>query len=73
MMFEELDLLHPPLDFGFIFWDGVQLESSFSGRILNLIENVLNIGHGFECKGSSLGLFFLCKFWGSFHRWKATI
>jgi hypothetical protein len=25
MIFEELELLHPPLDFDFIFWDGFQL------------------------------------------------
>ena len=60
MIFEELDLLHPPLDFDFIFWDGFQIESSFSGRNLNKIEDVLKIRHEFDCKGSSFGLFFLC-------------
>jgi hypothetical protein len=41
MKFEDLYLLHPPLDFNFIFWDGFQLESTFSGRNLDQIEDVL--------------------------------
>ena len=59
--FEDLYLLRPPLDFNFIFWDGFQLESSFSGRNLKKIEDVSKIRHRFECKGLSFGQFFLCK------------
>ena len=72
MKFEELYLLHPPLDFNFIFWDGFQLESSFSGRNIDLIEDVLRIRRRFECKRCSFGLLFLCNFFGSFHHCKAT-
>ena len=56
MNFEELYLLHPPLDFDFIFWDGFQLESILSGRNLVLIEDVLSISRRFECKRCSFGL-----------------
>ena len=51
MVFEELYLLHPPLDFDFIFWDGFQLESSFSGRKLDPIKKLLKIRQEFEYKG----------------------
>ena len=73
MIFEELYLPHPPLDFNLNFWDGLQLESSLSGRNLNKIEDVLKIRHEIECKGSSFGLFFLCKMFGSFYHCMAFI
>ena len=73
MKFEELYLLHPSLDFNFIFWDGFQLESSFSGRNLDQIDDVLYIRRRSECKRCSFGQLFLCNIFGSFHHCKVTI
>ena len=62
MIFEELYLLHPPSDFEFSFWDGFQLESSFGGRKLKLIQNVRKTWHAFQCKGSSFEFFSFVDF-----------
>ena len=73
MIFEGLYLLHHPSDFNFIFWDGFQLESTFSGRNLDQIKDVLYIRRRFEWKRCSFGLLYLCNFFGGFHHCKATI
>ena len=73
MNFEELDLLHPPLDFNFVCWVGFQPKSCLRGRNLNPIQGVRNSWQSFSCKGFRFELFFLCKFWGIFHHCKAII
>ena len=73
MIFEGLYLLHQPLDFNFIFWDGFQIESSFSGRNLDPKKGVLKVRHRFECKRCRFGLISLYKRLGSFYHCRAII
>ena len=54
MIFEELYLLHPPLNYNFIFWDGFQLDYGFNGRNLDSINGVLKVNKNLKRLMSSI-------------------
>lgn len=66
MIFDELFLLHPPLDFKFVSFIGIEIGSYVFAKKLKSIENVRNTWHAFQCKGCTIGNFCSPKLFGSF-------